>query len=487
VLPVIALADADRLAADLVGPLSELADFLGSYVVFSSVEARDAVALWAAHTWAIGAAATTPRLSIRSVEKQSGKTRLLEVLELVVGRPTAAVNVSVAALFRSIGEPPPTILWDEIDALFKGGNDSSREDLRALLNSGYRRGASVLRVVGEGRKMEVKAFATFAPVALAGIGDVPDTVSDRSIIVEQRRRRSDERVRAFRRRVVEPEAEALCDRLRAWAAENLAESERARPAMPDGLSDRAADLWEPLLAIADLAGGSWPSRGRRAAVELARVGREADRSLGVRLLADVRAIWEEIGRPKHIATEELLERLQALDESPWGDLGHGRALDARSLAGRLRKFGARPKQVRLGAVTAKGYVVAELADPWARYLPTTSVQSETTETGKRLEAPELDGPAVSRDQTPPGVSDVSDVSLPGGRGKAEPGVSAEPPPAPPPASNVSPGAAAALRIHRDSQLVRGFPNSAAAHGSWPEADGRIDLLPVGALLGGPDA
>ena len=379
---MIALADADRLAADLTAPLSELADFLGSYVVFSSVEARDAVALWAAHTWAIGAAGTTPRLSIRSVEKQSGKTRLLEVLELVVARPIMAVNVSVAALFRSIGEPPPTILWDEIDALFRGGNDSSREDLRALLNSGYRRGASVLRVVGEGTKMAVKAFATFAPVVLAGIGNQPDTVSDRSIIVEQRRRRPDERVRAFRRRVVEPEAQLVRERLRAWAAENLEELERARPAMPAGLSDRAADLWEPLLAIADLAGGSWPSRGRRAAVELARVGREADRSLGVRLLADVRAIWEEIGRPKYLRTEELLERLKALDESPWGDLGHGRELDSRSLAGRLRKFGAGPKQVRLGAVTVKGYVAAELADPWARYLPTPSAQSETTETGE---------------------------------------------------------------------------------------------------------
>jgi hypothetical protein len=265
---------ADLIAADVLAPLSELSEFLEAYVAFPSPEARDAVALWVLHTHAIGAAATTPRLSIRSAEKQCGKSRLLEVLELVTARPVLAVNISVAALFRSIGEPPPSILWDEVDALFRGGNDPGREDLRALLNSGYRRGASVLRMVGEGKKMEVRAFPTFAPVALAGIGNLPDTINDRSIVVELRRRLPGEKVRPFRRRTAEPEASALRDRLEVWAGENLAGLERARPNMPDGLSDRALDLWEPLLAIADAAGGSWPERARRAAVELAVKGHE---------------------------------------------------------------------------------------------------------------------------------------------------------------------------------------------------------------------
>ncbi len=411
-------------------PLSELADFLGSFVAFPSTEARDAVALWTIHTWAIGAASTTPRLSIRSAEKQCGKSRLLEVLELLVARPVLAVNISVAALFRSISEPPPTILWDEVDALFRGGNDPGREDLRALLNSGYRRGASVLRVVGEGKKMEVRAFPTFAPVSLAGIGDPPDTVSDRSLIVELRRRLPGETVRPFRRSLIESEAAPLRDLLEGWAATNLAVLETARPAMPAQLSDRQEDLWEPLLAIADLAGGSWPKRARTAATELARVGQDRDGSDGVRLLADLKAIFGRHPTEDALPTASLLEVLVELDESPWGDL-RGKPLDARGLARRLRPYGIRPAVVRLGAATPRCYRREDLIETWARYLP-LSAQTATSETSETGPGPELGRPTVSRDHLASNVADVADVALPGGRGSVGPdpttggsGVSAE--------------------------------------------------------------
>ncbi|HVB76221.1 MAG TPA: DUF3631 domain-containing protein [Candidatus Nitrosotalea sp.] len=412
------LAELDRWATEALQPLSDLADFLGAFVAFPSAEAQDAVALWVLHTHAIGAASTTPRLSVRSAEKQCGKSRLLEVLELVAARPVLAVNISVAALFRSIGDPPPAILWDEVDALFRGGNDPGREDLRALLNSGYRRGASVLRMVGDGKKMEVRAFPTFAPVALAGIGELPDTVSDRSIIVELRRRLPGEKVRPFRRAAIASEAAPLRERSDNWAAENLAKLESARPAMPDGLSDRAEDLWEPLLAIADLVGGSWPKRARKAAVELAKVGRDRDGSDGVLLLTDLRAIFEAHLGEGAVPTATILEVLGALEESPWGDL-RGKPLDARGLARRLRRFGVRPKQVRLRSVTVKGYSRADLTDAWARYLPPPP-QSETSETAKHSNPAEVSEPALSRDQTPPDVSLVSLVSLPGRGGSQEP-------------------------------------------------------------------
>lgn len=441
------LAEADRIAADALAPLSEVAEFLEGYVAFPSVEARDAVALWVTHTHAIEAAATTPRLSIRSAEKMCGKSRLLEVLELVTARPVLAVNISVAALFRSIGEPPPAILWDEVDALFRGGNDPGREDLRALLNSGYRRGASVLRMVGEGKKLEVRAFPTFAPVALAGIGNLPDTINDRSIVVELRRRLLREKVRPFRRRTAEPEARELRERLEAWAGQNLKALERARPSMPDGLSDRAQDLWEPLLAFADLAGGSWPERARKAAVELAKVGQDQDGSWGVRLLTDLRAVFRRHGDPDALPTATLVEELVALEESPWGDL-RGRPLNDRSLAQRLRPYGARPKQVRIGEITLKGYVRSELEEAWERYLAPIAGEGKQAKQGNNSTAPELSG----RTQTPPDVSDVSLVSVPQRGGRA--------------------GAQA--------------PSVPATNGHHPEADDVLDPFPLDVLATGPD-
>lgn len=455
------IEEADRIAADVLAPLSELADFLEGFVAFPSAEARDAVALWVLHGHAIEAAATTPRLSIRSAEKQCGKSRLLEVLELVAARPVLAVNISVAAMFRSIGEPPPSILWDEVDALFKGGNDPGREDLRALLNSGYRRGASVLRMVGEGKKMEVRAFPTFAPVALAGIGNLPDTINDRSIVVELRRRLTGEKVRPFRRRAAEPEATALREQLEAWAGEKLKDLERARPSMPDGLSDRAEDLWEPLLAIADLAGGSWPKRARRAAVALAQAGQDQDGSWGVRLLTDLRDIFRRHQDPEALPTAGLLEELVALEESPWGDL-RGRPLDARGLAYRLRPYKVRPAVVRLGAVTARCYRQADLIESWDRYLPPRLPQTVTSETSVTGTAAEVS----ARDQTPPDVSDVTHVTVPQRGGRAE----AQAPEAPPGNGHLPPSVAATLRVFPDARLVKTTPPPAQSDGWESESE-----------------
>src|SRR5205814_3546560 len=136
------------------------------------------------------------------------------------------LNISNAALFRAVEQQKPTLLFDEVDAIFGPKASSDHEDLRAMLNSGHRRGAAVYRCVGK-KHDQLQAFKVFCPVALAGIGDLPDTVRDRSIIVSLRRRAPDERVHEFRRRRVLPDATALRERMAGWAAEReslLAES-----------------------------------------------------------------------------------------------------------------------------------------------------------------------------------------------------------------------------------------------------------------------
>ena len=147
--------------------------------------------------------------------------------------------------------------------------------------------------------------------------------------------------------------------------------------MPDGIEDRNADVWEPLLAVADLAGGDWPKRARDAAVTLVTAAADQKQSLGIQLLADLRVIFGDI---EVMATETVLSKLHALEDAPWADL-RGKPLDARGLASRLRKYELSSKTVRLDADhTAKGYRREDLADLWSRYLPPPRDSDDTSDT-----------------------------------------------------------------------------------------------------------
>jgi len=358
--------------------------FTRRFVAMSAPQAA-VVALWTLHTYASEVADATPYLAVTSAEKRSGKSRLLEVLALLVNRPLSTANVSDAALFRSLADGPPALLFDEVDAVF-GPKARDREDLRALLNAGYRHGAEVLRCVGDGSKQQVVAFPVFGPKVLAGLGTLPDTVADRSLPIRLERRAPGERIERFRRREVEPEAAKLRERAGLFAADALAELEAARPHLPPELDDRAQDAAEPLLAIADMAGGEWPQRARQALIELRSGGPAEDDSLGVRLLADVHAV---VGARDRISTSELLDALAALDESPWGDW-YGKPLTSRNLAKLLKPYGIRSRSVRLDdGTTPKGYARKQFESAFSRYLPPNAGSirhNATTRTTSGIEA-----------------------------------------------------------------------------------------------------
>ena len=178
--------------------LDDVETLLRRFVVFANDQQPVAVALWVVHTHALDAADTTPRLAITSPEKRSGKSRLLEVLELVCRNAERSVNVSIPYLFRSIERERPTVLFDEIDTVFGSKVNAAHEELRGIVNAGHRRGATVGRMVGEGAAMLPKRYDVFCPVALAGIGQPPETIVDRSINIELRRRSPDQSVDPFR-------------------------------------------------------------------------------------------------------------------------------------------------------------------------------------------------------------------------------------------------------------------------------------------------
>ena len=271
----------------------------------------------------------------------------------------------MAALFRVIQERHPTLLLDEADTVFNKTKSDSTEDLRGLLNNGYRRGTPYLRVVGEGKKMHVEAFETFTPKAVASIRALPDTVQDRSIVIGLQRRLATEPVERFRFRRAEREVLPLCEHLEALAA-TLELPEHA--ACPDGLSDRQEESWEPLLAIADAAGGDWPTRGRHAALIVSGTAELDDERTEIRLLTDIRSIFEERGAER-IPTVTLIETLHsdAYAESGWEDW-RGRGLKAEGLAYLLRPFGIRAHQMKLAGTNVRGFDRDQFAGAFDRYL-----------------------------------------------------------------------------------------------------------------------
>jgi hypothetical protein len=335
-------------------------EFLSRLLVMSDDGLR-VLSLWVFHSWAFDAAETTPNISIRSPERESGKTRVIEVASLIVRSSEQVADASISALFRSIEKFRSTLLFDEVDGIFRGRDEESK-DLKRLLNAGYRTGATVLRTVGE--QHEPKRFSTFSPKLLAGLGGLPDTLESRCVPIAMQRRLPHEQAERLRLRLVRPEAELLAERLGDVGARAVPELTGAFPEIPDELGDRAADCAEPLLAIADYAAGDWPALARKALVALQGGHTIEDESISTRLLADVRTVF---GDEERISSKALLQGLHDLDEGGWDDW-FGRPLSAAKMNKMLHDFSIRSRVVRLGEKTAKGFLREQFEDAWARYL-----------------------------------------------------------------------------------------------------------------------
>jgi hypothetical protein len=346
--------------------LDQLRAALTRYVILPSPEAADAVTLWIAASHAQAAWAHAPRLVIRAPEKRCGKSRLLDVVEGTCHAPLITVNASPAAVYRAIGADggPPTLLVDEADTIFGPGADGN-EDLRGLLNAGHQRNRPTIRWDNNSRTLE--KIPTFAMAALAGIGAMPDTIEDRAVVVRMRRRAPGETVAPYRHRRDRPRLANVAWELTKWLGEHLDMLEAAEPPMP--LEDRAADTWEPLIAVADLAGGNWPTRARHAAVMLTEERDEATATSDrIRLLGDCQTAF---GQHDAIPTNVLLDRLKADPEAPWADY-QTTGLTARGLATMLREYDIRSTNIRFALPTGqtKGYRRTDFADAWQRYCPT---------------------------------------------------------------------------------------------------------------------
>lgn len=336
--------------------LTEVARLIRQYVQLSD-HAATVIALWILHTWLFDLFVHTPRLNITSPIKRCGKTLLLDVIGELVRRPLETQNLTTAVLFRVVESSQPTLLADEADTWIHDNDEK-----RGILNAGHKRGGQVLRC--EGDSNDVRVFNVFAPVVLSGIGRLPGTLEDRSIIIRLERAKRGEIKNRFDSRHTARERE-LARKLARFAADSRASLEHADPVLPDAAFNRVADNWRPLYALADVAG--WRDKAEAAFKSL--VSSSDDQEVASMLLADVRQIFKAKQNPEALFSRELVSNLTAMADRPWLETNRGKPITEHWLAKRLRDFKIVPGDVHLPDKShAKGYELCAFTKAFERYL-----------------------------------------------------------------------------------------------------------------------
>ena len=355
-------ADAARITGEL---LETIKGWILAYVVVGTEQA-EIMSAWILHTYVFEIFEITPYLFISSPEKGSGKSTLLRILKALACRGRFSSGTSGAALARVVKACSPSLFLDEMDTQMKGDKEKA-EAIRGILNSGYEAEGVYTRCVGN--DFAVTDFPTFCPKCLAGIGELWDTVADRSITIEMRRMLPGETVEPDRKVAVKIAAAPIKARLEEWTARGAADLLRPiHPTPIPGFNPRQNDIAEVLLTISQMAGGQWPQRITQALKAVCRATKTEDASIGVTLLSDICAVFDE-QQADTVPSAILAGCLCKIEGRPWADWNHGKGLTANNLARQLKRFGVYPQTIRVGGETPKGYRLKDFGDVWSRYCP----------------------------------------------------------------------------------------------------------------------
>jgi putative DNA primase/helicase len=352
--------------------LSEIETILRRYCVLHESDYR-VLPVMALATYTLDAFAVFPRGVIKSPQKRCGKTVLLETLESVTHRALMASGITPAAMFRVIDKYSPTLLIDEADTFM-----AENEELRGVINSSHRRrNASVIRTVGDAH--EPTKFSTWAAMFIAGIGDRAETIEDRAIVFELRRKLPGETTERCPRDIYERHRTLRRQCLR-WAQDHLETLRSLDFEVPSFGNDRAADNWLPLFAIARIVGGDWEEHLLNAFRIKSDLEAESE-APAVLLLRDIRQVFDARGGDR-VHSETLIDELVELPGRPWAEWKHGKPMTPASLSRLLKPFKIKPTQLRIGASNRHGYMREQFQDAWKRYVfsssPDTRIQTATT-------------------------------------------------------------------------------------------------------------
>jgi putative DNA primase/helicase len=390
--------------------LNDLWCLINRFVVLPDM-AAETLALWIVHTYAFTLRQISTYIGVVSPEKRCGKTTLLELLGFLASRSLTAANISPSALFRVIQETQPTLLIDEADTFLQG-----RDELAGILNAGYRKGNSYVLRVAEGKSRRrdggtsiggtsytspefaqwspdpadslnpsanseprtltpepsvatnFAQYSCWCPKVMAAIGRLPDTLADRCIIITMQRKMPGEKCERLRHL----DATEYRKRCAEFVREHSEPIAKAQPEIPSALNDRAADIWEPLLAIADLAGGEWPQLARQAALKLSAYDDEL--TLIGYFLKDIRTLMLN-GNVDRILSRDIIRVLNPRHDRPWEDLRRGREINEWWLGHKISELGIRSRAIRSGETVAKGYMFADIDAAFRRYVPNPEMHS----------------------------------------------------------------------------------------------------------------
>ena len=341
-------------------PLDEVESLLRKTVILKSEFHYYALTLWIAQCFATSEFDFAPRLGIWSPEKRCGKSLLLEIIQNLTPNSRMTSSISAPVLFRMLAKDETLVfLIDESDTIFgRNGDKEKAEALRQVVNSGYKRGASVWRC--DGKNFEPKEFPTYGVLAMAGIGtsSIPETVADRSIVIEMRRKRANEQILEFESDQVDEIFEPIRTYLGRWMKVNAHKLRALRPELPSELNSRARDVWKPLFKVAEISGEIWKERAHLSAIALSKGDTDPEEaSLSLRILTDIREVF--VG--EKMSTKDLINALRSLEESPWSYLER---FNPSTVAFLLKNYGIKPHN--FGSV--RGYFRNSFVDAWDRYL-----------------------------------------------------------------------------------------------------------------------
>ena len=306
------------------------------------------LALWTLHSYSWEQCEYSPIIAITSPVKSCGKSRVLDVLEKLASNAFRTGNMSEAVLFRVLDSRKPSVLIDEFDTI----PEDRRDALSNILKHGFHRAGRVHRVEGEAKK-EIVEFVVFGPKALACIklSTLDGPTLSRCINIRMQRKKSSQKV-ARLRRYDGKEWKQKCLR---WTTNNRAQIESSTAELPEALGDREQDIYEPLFVLANLAGGDWPERIRRAALALCGASADAQQDTAVMLLGWIQTYFIETGTDK-VSSAALVHWLNERVDAPFASWSDGKGISQNEIRRHLDGFEIRPEVIRLDdEKTARGY------------------------------------------------------------------------------------------------------------------------------------
>jgi putative DNA primase/helicase len=344
--------------------LEALEEALCKYLVLPKY-AAPTIALWIIHTHCFEVWDVSPRLAAMAPERGCGKTQVLKMLLRLVCKPYPSASVTAATIYRRVEELQPCLLIDEFDSY-----GASNEALRNILNAAHEKEFACIDRCNANTN-EPESFSAWAPMAIAGIGKLPDTLADRSIIITMQRRKASEIIADLSEDAAKAELLRLQRMAYRWAQDNSDAIRAHKPEKLSWLMNRDADNWKPLLRIADIAGEHVPELAQAACYHFV-VERESQDSRAVQLISDMMDMF--IGRGDEcdrLQSETILESLLRLDERSYNEwTKQGRPISKTTLASALKPHHIFPDTMHFSEMnkSARGYWRGPIEDKYERYV-----------------------------------------------------------------------------------------------------------------------